>query len=116
MLLPDFRQSMRAPMTGRHSRHSTPGTHVADQHVARRRCHDPPEPHSRSDRFQHDQFAPPRHERLPMIAPTNILVPTDFGDAADTALRYARAFAHAFGSTLHVLHVRESRERGVRLR
>ena len=51
-----------------------------------------------------------------MIAPTNILVPTDFGDAADTALRYARAFAHAFGSTLHVLHVRESRERGVRLR
>ena len=42
-----------------------------------------------------------------MIAPTNILVPTDFGDA-DTALRYARAFAHAFGSTLHVLHVREN--------
>jgi len=43
-----------------------------------------------------------------MNAPKNILVPTDFGAAADTALRYARALAHAFGSTLHVMHVREN--------
>jgi len=40
-----------------------------------------------------------------MIALKNILVATDFGEAADTALAYGRDFARTFGATLHVLHV-----------
>jgi len=40
-----------------------------------------------------------------MIALKNILVATDFGEASDAALTYARALARAFGSTLHVVHV-----------
>jgi nucleotide-binding universal stress UspA family protein len=43
-----------------------------------------------------------------MIALKNILVATDFGDAADAALIYGRALAQAFGAALHVLHVREN--------
>lgn len=42
-----------------------------------------------------------------MIALKNILVPTDFGDAADAALNYARAFARCFGASIDVLHVAE---------
>lgn len=40
-----------------------------------------------------------------MIALRNVLVATDFGDAADTALLYGRAIAQKFGATLHVLNV-----------
>lgn len=40
-----------------------------------------------------------------MVAIRRILVPTDFSDPADAALRYGRAFAEEFGSTLHLLHV-----------
>jgi universal stress protein A len=40
-----------------------------------------------------------------MIALKQVLVATDFSDAADAALRYGRALAHAFGATLHVIHV-----------
>ena len=40
-----------------------------------------------------------------MIALKNILVATDFEEAADAALTYGRALAQAFGGTLHVLHV-----------
>ena len=40
-----------------------------------------------------------------MIALKNILVATDFGEAADTALAYGRDFARTFGARLHVLHV-----------
>jgi nucleotide-binding universal stress UspA family protein len=40
-----------------------------------------------------------------MIALKNILVATDFGEAADAALTYGRTLAGAFGATLHVLHV-----------
>jgi nucleotide-binding universal stress UspA family protein len=40
-----------------------------------------------------------------MIALKNILVATDFGEAADAALTYGRELARTFGSTLHVLHV-----------
>jgi nucleotide-binding universal stress UspA family protein len=43
-----------------------------------------------------------------MIAINNILIPTDFGEAADTALTYGRALAERFGATLHVLHVPEN--------
>jgi nucleotide-binding universal stress UspA family protein len=42
-----------------------------------------------------------------MIALKNILVATDFGPAADNALRYGRALARGFGATLHVIHVTE---------
>jgi nucleotide-binding universal stress UspA family protein len=42
-----------------------------------------------------------------MIALKNILVGTDFGEAADTALTYGRALARTFGATLHLLHVTE---------
>jgi nucleotide-binding universal stress UspA family protein len=35
----------------------------------------------------------------------NILVPTDFGEAAGAALTYGRALAGHFDATLHVLHV-----------
>ena len=40
-----------------------------------------------------------------MIALENILVATDFSEAADAALAYGRALARNFGATLHVLHV-----------
>ncbi len=43
-----------------------------------------------------------------MIALKRILVPTDFGPAADAALTYARALAKSFGATLHVMHVAEN--------
>jgi nucleotide-binding universal stress UspA family protein len=35
----------------------------------------------------------------------NILVPTDFSDAANEAWRYAQELARRFGSGLHLLHV-----------
>jgi nucleotide-binding universal stress UspA family protein len=40
-----------------------------------------------------------------MIAIKNVLVPTDFGDAAGEALRYAREIARNFHASLHVVHV-----------
>jgi universal stress protein A len=40
-----------------------------------------------------------------MIALKKILVPTDFGEAADAALNYARALARNFGASVDVLHV-----------
>src|SRR5437762_4071522 len=40
-----------------------------------------------------------------MIALKNILVATDFEDAAETALTYGRTIAQTFGATLHLLHV-----------
>ncbi len=40
-----------------------------------------------------------------MIALKNILVATDFSEAADAALAYGRALARTFGARLHVLHV-----------
>jgi nucleotide-binding universal stress UspA family protein len=42
-----------------------------------------------------------------MITIKNVLVPTDFGEAAATALTYGRDIARTFGATLHVLHVVE---------
>jgi nucleotide-binding universal stress UspA family protein len=42
-----------------------------------------------------------------MIALKQILVPTDFSEASEAAVRYACALAEAFGATLHVLHVME---------
>lgn len=42
-----------------------------------------------------------------MIALKHILVPTDFSETSGVAMNYARAFAEAFGATLHVLHVLE---------
>lgn len=42
-----------------------------------------------------------------MIALKKILVPTDFGEAADAALNYARALARNFGASIDVLHVAE---------
>ena len=35
----------------------------------------------------------------------NILVATDFGEAAETAIAYSRELARRFGATLHVMHV-----------
>ena len=43
-----------------------------------------------------------------MIAMKNVLVATDFGEAADSALAYGRELASRFGATLHVLHVAEN--------
>jgi nucleotide-binding universal stress UspA family protein len=40
-----------------------------------------------------------------MIALKNVLVATDFAEAADAALLYGRTIAKKFGATLHVLHV-----------
>jgi nucleotide-binding universal stress UspA family protein len=42
-----------------------------------------------------------------MIALKKILVPTDFGEAADAALTYARALARNFDASVDVLHVAE---------
>jgi nucleotide-binding universal stress UspA family protein len=43
-----------------------------------------------------------------MISIKNVLVATDFGEAAGSALRYGRDLAGRFGATLHVLHVVEN--------
>ena len=43
-----------------------------------------------------------------MMTIKNILVATDFGEAADVALRYGRALAERFDGTLHVLHVAQN--------
>jgi nucleotide-binding universal stress UspA family protein len=44
-----------------------------------------------------------------MITLRQILVPTDFSEPSDKAIRYAEAFAQAFGgTTVHFLHVVES--------
>jgi nucleotide-binding universal stress UspA family protein len=43
-----------------------------------------------------------------MIALKKVLVPTDFGPASESALRYAQALARGFGAELHVLHVVEN--------
>ena len=42
-----------------------------------------------------------------MIALKHVLVPTDFSNTSDVALRYGRAFAEAFGATLHIVHIIE---------
>jgi nucleotide-binding universal stress UspA family protein len=54
------------------------------------------------DPLRRRQFAD--HEAI-MITLKRLLVATDFGDAADSALRYGRALARAFGAELHVVHV-----------
>jgi nucleotide-binding universal stress UspA family protein len=40
-----------------------------------------------------------------MMTLKTILVATDFGEAADTALEYGRELARTFGAALHVVHV-----------
>jgi nucleotide-binding universal stress UspA family protein len=40
-----------------------------------------------------------------MISLKKVLVPIDFSDTSDVALRYGKALAAAFGSSLHVIHV-----------
>lgn len=47
-----------------------------------------------------------------MITLKNILVPTDFGEAADAALLYARELAVRFNARLHLLHVAENLQIG----
>lgn len=43
-----------------------------------------------------------------MISLKNILIATDFGEAAEVALNYGRTLATTFGATLHVVHVTEN--------
>jgi len=43
-----------------------------------------------------------------MTTSKKVLVPIDFGEASDDALKYGRNFAKAFGAQLHVLHVMEN--------
>lgn len=45
--------------------------------------------------------------RAIVIALKHVLVATDFGEAADVALRYGSEIARGFGATLHVVHVIE---------
>lgn len=40
-----------------------------------------------------------------MISLKSILVPTDFSECSDAALKYARELARVFGATVHLLHV-----------
>ena len=40
-----------------------------------------------------------------MIVLKNVLVATDFGEAASVAFKYGRQLARTFGATLHVIHV-----------
>ena len=42
-----------------------------------------------------------------MLTLKTVLVPTDFSDASESALRYGKAMARAFGASLHVVHVME---------
>jgi nucleotide-binding universal stress UspA family protein len=47
-------------------------------------------------------------EETNMITLKNILVATDFGEAADVALTYGRTLASRFGATLHVMYVAQA--------
>lgn len=40
-----------------------------------------------------------------MIALKQIMVPTDFSETSEVALKYGRALAEAFSASLHVVHV-----------
>jgi nucleotide-binding universal stress UspA family protein len=40
-----------------------------------------------------------------MITLKTVLVPVDFSETSDVALRYGKALAKAFGASLHLLHV-----------
>jgi nucleotide-binding universal stress UspA family protein len=40
-----------------------------------------------------------------MIQIKNVLVPTDFSEPSDVALRYGKAFAENFQAALHLIHV-----------
>jgi nucleotide-binding universal stress UspA family protein len=40
-----------------------------------------------------------------MITLKKVLVPTDFSECSDAAVKYGRALASVFGATLHLLHV-----------
>jgi nucleotide-binding universal stress UspA family protein len=42
-----------------------------------------------------------------MLTLKTVLVPTDFSEASESALRYGKAMAEAFGASLHVVHVME---------
>ena len=42
-----------------------------------------------------------------MLAIKTILVPTDFSEASEAAVKYGKALAEAFGSSLHLVHVVE---------
>jgi nucleotide-binding universal stress UspA family protein len=42
-----------------------------------------------------------------MLTLKTVLVPTDFSEASEAALRYGKAMAEAFGASLHVVHVME---------
>jgi nucleotide-binding universal stress UspA family protein len=44
-------------------------------------------------------------EELTMIDLRRILVPTDFSEFSDAALKYGVALARTFGSSIHLLHV-----------
>jgi nucleotide-binding universal stress UspA family protein len=42
-----------------------------------------------------------------MLSIKTIMVPTDFSEASEAALKYGRALADAFGASLHLVHVME---------
>lgn len=42
-----------------------------------------------------------------MLTLNTVLVPTDFSDASESALRFGKAMAEKFGASLHVVHVME---------
>ena len=42
-----------------------------------------------------------------MLSIKTVLVPTDFSDASEHALKYGKAMARAFGASLHLVHVME---------
>jgi nucleotide-binding universal stress UspA family protein len=46
-------------------------------------------------------------EDLAMLRIQNVLMATDFSEASERALEYARELARAFGASLHVMHVLE---------
>jgi nucleotide-binding universal stress UspA family protein len=42
-----------------------------------------------------------------MLSINTVLVPTDFSDASECALKYGKAMARAFGASLYLVHVME---------
>jgi len=46
-------------------------------------------------------------EGTAMVSIHKVLVATDFSEASDEALKYAKGLSEAFGASLHVLHVLE---------
>jgi len=65
----------------------------------------PRDPRSAGARAGGTPVAYDGHWRTAMLGIKTILVPTDFSETSEVALRYGKSLAQTFGASLHVIHV-----------